>query len=89
MSHEFQRFLQKEGIHHRISTPHTPQQNSVAKRKNRTLLNMARSMLQFVQLSPQFWEEAIDTACTFKIEDFIDLWGYKRLMNYGMVTNLT
>ena len=50
MSHEFQRFLQKEGIHHRISTPHTPQQNSVSERKNRTLLNVARSMLQFAQL---------------------------------------
>ena len=70
MSHEFQSLYQNEGIHHRISTPHTPQQNGVSERRNRSLLNMARSMLQFSHLSPQFWEEAVGTACYIQNRGF-------------------
>jgi transposase InsO family protein len=36
-------FLEEEGIKHEFSFPYTPQQNSVVERKNRTLLDMARS----------------------------------------------
>jgi transposase InsO family protein len=38
-------FLEEEGIKHEFSSPYTPQQNGVVKRKNRTLLDMARTML--------------------------------------------
>jgi transposase InsO family protein len=38
-------FLEEEGIKHEFSSPYTPQQNSVVERKNRTLLDMARTML--------------------------------------------
>ena len=38
-------FLSDEGIRHQYSVAYTPQQNSVAERKNRTLMDMARSML--------------------------------------------
>jgi hypothetical protein len=38
-------FLSNEGIHHQYSTPYTPQQNGVAERKNRTLMDMERTML--------------------------------------------
>jgi hypothetical protein len=37
--------------------------NSVVERKNRTLLDMARTMLDEYKTSYRFWEEAIDTAC--------------------------
>ena len=70
MSHEFQILYQNERIYHTISTPHTPQQNGVSERKNRSLLNMARSMLQFSHLSPQFWEEAVGTACYIQNRGF-------------------
>jgi transposase InsO family protein len=38
-------FLDEEGIKHEFSAPYTPQQNGVPKRKNRTLIEMARSCL--------------------------------------------
>jgi transposase InsO family protein len=38
-------FLSDEGIRHQYSTPYTLQQNGVAERKNRTLMDMARTML--------------------------------------------
>jgi transposase InsO family protein len=38
-------FLEEEGIKHEFSSPYTPQQNGVVERKNRTLLDMARTML--------------------------------------------
>ena len=38
-------FLDKEGIKHEFLTPYTPQQNGVVERKNRTLIDMARTML--------------------------------------------
>jgi transposase InsO family protein len=37
-------FLEDEGIKHEFSSPYTPQQNGVVERKNRTLLDMARTM---------------------------------------------
>jgi transposase InsO family protein len=38
-------FLEEEGIKHEFSSPYTPQQNGVVERKNRTLLDMARTMM--------------------------------------------
>ena len=38
-------FLDEEGIKHEFSTPYTPQENGVVERKNRTLIDMARTML--------------------------------------------
>jgi transposase InsO family protein len=52
-----------EGIKHEFSSPYTPQQNGVVERKNRTLLNMARTMLDEYKTPNRFWAEAINTAC--------------------------
>jgi transposase InsO family protein len=43
--HKSEGFLEEEGIKHEFSSPYTPQQNGVVERKNRTLLDMARTML--------------------------------------------
>nr|GEX61154.1 zinc finger, CCHC-type [Tanacetum cinerariifolium] len=51
------------GIIHETTTPYTPQQNSVAERKNRALKEMVNSMLSYLGLSEGFWEEAMLTAC--------------------------
>jgi transposase InsO family protein len=56
-------FLEKEGIKHEFSSPYTPQQNGVVERKNRTLLDMVRTMLDEYKAPDRFWEEAINTAC--------------------------
>jgi hypothetical protein len=56
-------FLEEEGIKHEFSSPYTPQQNGVVARKNRTLLDMARTMLDEYKTPDWFWAEAINTAC--------------------------
>jgi hypothetical protein len=56
-------FLEDEGIKHEFSSPYTLQQNGVVERKNRTLLDMARTMLDEYKTSDRFWAEAINTAC--------------------------
>jgi hypothetical protein len=56
-------FLEDEGIKHEFSSPYTPQQNGVVERKNRTLLDMVRTMLDDYKTPDQFWAEAINTAC--------------------------
>jgi transposase InsO family protein len=54
---------EEEGIKHEFSSPYTPQQNGVVERKNRTLLDMARTMLDEYKTPDRFWAEAINTAC--------------------------
>jgi hypothetical protein len=56
-------FLEDEGIKHEFSSPYKPQQNGVVERKNRTLLDMARTMLDEYKTSDRFWAKAINTAC--------------------------
>ncbi|GKB53512.1 putative ribonuclease H-like domain-containing protein [Tanacetum coccineum] len=46
-----------------ISVARTPQQNGVAERKNRTLIEAARTMLVNSKLPTTFWAEAVNTAC--------------------------
>jgi transposase InsO family protein len=56
-------FLEEEGIKHEFSSPYTPQQNGVVERKNKTLLDMVRTMLDEYKTSDRFWAEAINAAC--------------------------
>ncbi|GJW47238.1 putative ribonuclease H-like domain-containing protein [Tanacetum coccineum] len=52
-----------KGIKREYSNARTPQQNGVAKRKNRTLIEAARTMLADSFLTNTFWAEAVSTAC--------------------------
>ncbi|GKD30471.1 retrovirus-related pol polyprotein from transposon TNT 1-94 [Tanacetum coccineum] len=56
-------FCTKKGIKREYSIARTPQQNGVAERKNRTLIEAARTMLADSLLPIQFWAEAVNTAC--------------------------
>jgi hypothetical protein len=56
-------FLEEEGINHEFSSPYTAQQNGVVERNNRTLLDMARTMLDEYKTPDRFWAEAINIAC--------------------------
>lgn len=56
-------FCAKNGIHHNFSAPRTPQQNGIVEGKNRTLVDIARTMLIDSSLEMNFWAEAVNTAC--------------------------
>ncbi|GJU44453.1 retrovirus-related pol polyprotein from transposon TNT 1-94 [Tanacetum coccineum] len=56
-------FFKEEGIEHQTSTPRTPEQNGVVERRNRTLVEAARTMLSASKLPLFFWAEAIATTC--------------------------
>ncbi|GJZ43435.1 ribonuclease H-like domain-containing protein [Tanacetum coccineum] len=56
-------FREIKGIKREFSVARTPQQNGVAKRKNRTLIEAARTMLADSKLPTTFWAEAVNTAC--------------------------
>lgn len=61
-SNELEDYLKKEGIRHQFTVDYTPQQNGIAERKNRTLVEMATCMLIQSGLPRTFWAEAILTA---------------------------
>lgn len=60
---ELEKFCNKNGFDHNFSAPRTPQQNGVVERKNRTLQEMARTMLNENDLPKYLWAEAVNTAC--------------------------
>ncbi|KAL0294898.1 UNVERIFIED_CONTAM: Transposon Ty2-GR1 Gag-Pol polyprotein [Sesamum radiatum] len=59
---EFIDYLKENGILSQWTPPGTPQLNGVAERRNRTLLDMVRSMMSFTELPPSFWGHALETA---------------------------
>ena len=59
----FNAFCGENGISHNFSAPRTPQQNRVVERKNKTLEEMAGTMLCENNLLKYFWAEAINTYC--------------------------
>nr|GEW62145.1 putative ribonuclease H-like domain-containing protein [Tanacetum cinerariifolium] len=62
-NHDLIEFRGLKGIKREYSNARNPQQNGVAKRKNRTLIEAARTMLADSFLPTTFWSEAVSTAC--------------------------
>lgn len=62
-SNKFKSYCKSEGIVRHYTIPHTPQQNGVAERMNRTIISKARCMLSNAGLHRRFWAEAASTAC--------------------------
>jgi hypothetical protein len=60
---QVEEFLEEEGIKHEFSAPYTPQQKGVVERKNRTLIDMTRTMLGEFKTPERFWSKAVNTAC--------------------------
>ena len=61
-SRAFHDFCTEHGIKRQFTVPKTPEQNGVAERMNRTLVEMARCMMHGAGLSPSYWAEAVCTA---------------------------
>eukprot|EP00253_Pinus_taeda_P020270 PITA_20270 len=62
ISKEFLRFCREDGIHKQFTVRYTPEQNGVAKRKNRNIMDMVSSMLKAKHLPNDYWAEAINCA---------------------------
>ena len=62
LSDEFGTQLRKCGIVSQLTPPGTPQRNGVSERRNRTLLDMVRSMMSLTDLPLSFWGYALETA---------------------------
>lgn len=61
-SREYDTFYEERDIDHWVTAPYTPQHNGLAERRNRTLLDMARSMLKGKEMPNSFWGEAVTAA---------------------------
>lgn len=62
LSNEFGEFCVGKGIMYHLTVPYTPQQNGVSERMNRTLTEMARTLVTSAKLDKTFWGEAVLTA---------------------------
>nr|GFC69598.1 putative ribonuclease H-like domain-containing protein [Tanacetum cinerariifolium] len=62
-NNDLNQFFGMKEIKREFSVPRTPQQNGIAKRKNRTLIEATRTMLAYSLLPIPFWAEAVNTAC--------------------------
>ncbi|GJR33149.1 putative ribonuclease H-like domain-containing protein [Tanacetum coccineum] len=56
-------YYEKVGISHETSVARSPQQNGVVERRNRTLIEAARTMLIYAKAPLFLWAEAVATAC--------------------------
>ena len=62
LSEQFKELCSERGIVRQLTMPYTPQQNGVAERRNRTLMDMVRSMMAQASLPVSFWGDALLTA---------------------------
>ncbi|GJZ61494.1 retrotransposon protein, putative, ty1-copia subclass [Tanacetum coccineum] len=90
VSQEFKDYLKACGSIQQLTPPYAPQHNEVSERRNRTLLDMVRSMMNLTTLPLSFWDYALETATrilnmvpTKKVDKTpYELW-------YGKVPNLS
>ncbi|GJT45378.1 zf-CCHC domain-containing protein [Tanacetum coccineum] len=67
LSKEFNKFYEDNGIKRFLMTPYSPKQNGVVEGKNRTILNMVRSILKTKKMPKEFWAEAVDCVSRGKL----------------------
>ena len=66
-----------------------PQQNGVVERKNRTLQEMARTMINETNMAKHFWAEAVNTTCYIQNRVSISPFSKRLLTNCGKTENPT
>lgn len=62
LSNEFKEYCVEKGIMYHLTIPQTPQENGVSERMNRTLTEMARTLIKSSGLNKELWGEAILTS---------------------------
>ncbi|WVZ54674.1 LOW QUALITY PROTEIN: hypothetical protein U9M48_005438 [Paspalum notatum var. saurae] len=67
----FETFCRDLGLEHQFPSPYTPPQNGVVERKNRTLVEMARTMLDEHRTPRRFWAKAVNTTCYIANQIFL------------------
>ncbi|GKA25956.1 retrotransposon protein, putative, ty1-copia subclass [Tanacetum coccineum] len=90
ISQEFKDYPKGYGIVQRLTPPYTPQHNEVSERRNHTLLDMVRSMMNLTTLSLSFWDYALETATrilNMVPTKKVDKTPYE--LRYGKVPNLS
>ena len=61
LSEDFKKYLESKDVHHELTVPYSPEQNGVAERMNRTLVESARTLIAHAGLPDCYWAEAIST----------------------------
>lgn len=84
---QVEEYLDEEGIKHEFSTPFSPQQNGVTERKNRTLNEMARTVLDEYKTSDRFWAETVSTTCRASNRLYLHQLLKKTPMSFSPVTS--
>jgi hypothetical protein len=88
VSRKFDDFLHDCGIERQTSAPYTPQQNGVAERANRTIMECARSMIRAQGLDLEFWAEAVNTTIYIKNRCQLKLLIQRPHKKHGLVQSL-
>ena len=88
LSYEFGLQLKQCGIVSQLTPPGTPQRYGVSEHRNRTLLDMVRSMMSLTDLPLSFWGYALETA-TFTLNRAPLNPLRRHHMNYGLAVNLS
>ena len=88
LGHEFGTHLRKCGIVSQLTPPGTPQHNGVSEHRNRTLLDMVRSMMSLTDLPLSFWGYALETGTFTLIGHHLNP-SRRNGMNYGLGRNLS
>ena len=85
----FEIFCMEHGIRKELTTAYTPQQNGVSGRKNKTILNMVRSLLAQGRVPKNFWPKAMNLSIhilkrsqTFAIQNMTpeEVWNGRKLV---------
>lgn len=78
---DFQNFANEKGINFQYTVPYKPQQNGIAERYNRTVMEKARCLIFDSQLEKKFWGEAVKTALSANVTPAEIWYGYSSNIN--------
>ena len=84
-SNDFTEYFEQHGIRRFLTALYSPQQNGVVERKNRTILDMVRSMLKSKELPKELWAKTVQ--CAFYTQNG-QIWEIKHLRSCGVERNL-